>query len=282
MNVDLVLANKGGVGKSLIASFIFLARQDLNIPTTLIEVEVNQRLERYDSHWISAQRSEKDMLKSGGEAFTQHFDNLGQLIKSMGQDIVVDMGAQMATEFIDWASRLRKKTFSNDIHFRFFVPSTADDESLTDALTILYQVGEVFPSADRFFIANSVTTNFVVSKDTDRAEDALADKKIISNLNKAKGGGSEIKTLILPRNPAPGGAYFMFWPYGMHKAIVDEDAVTRVLVDSDDAPFTEFAFPRAYDAFSEWYQETLDKFIHALQYTKARDTQDQGHQPTHT
>ena len=157
MSRTIFCANsKGGVGKTTIAVVIAEIYRALNgRPPKLIDCDSRHKLMRMlGSEVIGFElAATTDDLIANPDLIVSYWDALGDHILG-GQDVVIDLGANVDSQIFEWAARSRIANYLGDTAVDVVVPATAEPLAIEGARVLLESASHIFPTSRRILILN--------------------------------------------------------------------------------------------------------------------------------
>lgn len=165
LNALIICGDKGGIGKDLIFSIIYLAALEAGRNPTVHEVEMNRRLGDFfpDSNFYEiAGRSPEEILSNPKITYGA----LGDFAKAIAKDgfHLGVMGASLTTAFLRYSGEgedsLGRAILGDGDGIGMAVVTTMQDASLTVAVENLVGISAAYPKAKRIVVLNDLVADF--------------------------------------------------------------------------------------------------------------------------
>lgn len=197
MTAILIGNDKGGVGKDGAAEGIYLAAVRRSLAARLIELESTARLGQLypDATTIRVEMPAPDVLYRTPDVIYHPFDEAAKIWGAETLSITA-LGANLTSGLLAWGRAHGSTMLHDGDSMTIAIVLTMSRAALASGLTNLYEAGRVFPRARRVAILNDVHADFIPG-----------DRNLAGRLEEARGEGSPIETVHIPRNAAPAWGY---------------------------------------------------------------------------
>jgi hypothetical protein len=198
MSTILFGNNKGGVGKDLGAAGAYHAALARGLPMpTLIELETRPRLAQLypEAVTIPVDVPSPETLYANPDSAYAALDKAGELWAQASLSIT-SLGANMTSAVLAWSASQGPRKVLNRPDVVFCVMLTMNRHAMAAGLEALFDIGEILPEAKRVAILNDVHAAFMEG-----------DQFLAKRLEEARGNGTPIEVLRLPRCAAPAWGY---------------------------------------------------------------------------
>ena len=161
----IVGADKGGVGKSMIAMFKALVFEHANYPLHVVEIDHQKRL----SSLLGSKVVKKSLpatvnfeeMQRDRHANEKFFNSVyGEWMK---QHSLTDLGANVTSPLLSWirANHIITLAAEDRIAFQFVAVASPDDEALRSAASAIAEARDVFgPSAEYYVVLNNLSGSY--------------------------------------------------------------------------------------------------------------------------
>lgn len=154
--VVFVANSKGGVGKTTVASVIAeVYRATRGRLPKLVDCDSRHKLVKIFGDCVTAIElsASTDELIANPDLIVSYWDGLGDHIMG-GDDVVIDLGANVDRSVFEWAARSRFADYLGEIQVDVVVPATAEPLAIEGARVLLESAAAVFPAARRVLVLN--------------------------------------------------------------------------------------------------------------------------------
>jgi len=162
----IVGSDKGGVGKSMIATFKVLVHDKAGVPLTVIELDNQRKLS-------SALGPERVNLSLAASADLQEISRNRHAAESFYNPVyiewtkgpsVTDLGANVTTALMSWFRQcdIAELAAEDDIAFQFVACASPDEQAIKSALTAICEAMDTLGPAEFYVVLNDLsgTTGF--------------------------------------------------------------------------------------------------------------------------
>lgn len=151
----IIGSDKGGVGKSMIATFVTLVFDRAGLPLSLIEIDNARKLsgvigkDRVLS--LSAAPDLKEVTRSRHVA--ESYYNPAYLRWAQG-DSLTDLGANVTTSLLAWFRQcdIGELAAEDDIRFRFVACASPDEQAIQSAVDAIEEARETLGQGAEYFV----------------------------------------------------------------------------------------------------------------------------------
>lgn len=156
----LIVAGRGGIGKTLLAVLLATLLLRLNRPPLLLQADIQRRLDALYPDLTSTISIDKlDELANDPLALVRAFSAIPARMRecaAAARDLIVDTAATWHSPIIRYAAeiRLAEKTAALKGQLTFMVPTTADVDSMALAIETLRMIERLVPTSRTFVIMN--------------------------------------------------------------------------------------------------------------------------------
>lgn len=157
----IVGSDKGGVGKSEVASLLYSAMKRTRGKPFLVEIDHQAKLKHSalaDDVTLSIKASANlAEISRDRYAAKGHFDDVYQ-VWSAG-DSITDLGANVTTSLLDWFKDgdIANLAAQDDISFRFVAVTSPDAQAIRSACEALVLASNRFPKASLYLVKNDLS-----------------------------------------------------------------------------------------------------------------------------
>ena len=156
----IIGSDKGGVGKSEVASLLYSAMKRTRRKPLLIEIDHQAKLKHSalaDDVTLSIKASaDLSTISRDRYAAKDHYDDVYQVWST--DDSITDLGANVTTSLFDWIGQgdIASLAEADDIKFRFVAVASPDAQSIRSACEALVMASNRLPKSELFIIKNDL------------------------------------------------------------------------------------------------------------------------------
>lgn len=157
----VIVAGRGGIGKSLLATLLTVALLRLNRPPLLVQADIQRRLDVLFPDLTKTINIDKlEELTENPMALINAFSAIPATMRicaAGGRDEIVDTAATWHVPIIRYAAEvgLARKAESLGGRLVFLVPTTADTDAVLLAVETVRMIETLVPNAKMVFVLNS-------------------------------------------------------------------------------------------------------------------------------
>jgi hypothetical protein len=160
----IIVAGRGGIGKTLLASLLTTALLKLGRPPLLVQADIQRRLDSLFPDLTTTINIDKlEELEQNPLALVRAFAAIPTTMRicaADGRDEIVDSAATWHTPIVRYCAEVRLAEKVASLHGRlvFLVPTTADTDSLLLAIETAQMIETLVPMAQLVLVLNAHPT----------------------------------------------------------------------------------------------------------------------------